>query len=150
MSRRVEPIPSSAVEALATLHRTCFPDDPWEAGALARIMALAGAFGWLAWEDDEPAGFILVRDLGNECEILSLGVTPRWRRRGVGQELLRACITETLGRGLPSVVLEVAVDNDPAIELYNAAGFGVVGRRARYYRRPGGRVDALILRLSLP
>jgi ribosomal-protein-alanine N-acetyltransferase len=150
VTRRVEPIPQGAAEALALLHRACFPDDPWEAGALTRIMALSGGFGWLAWEEDEPAGFILVRDLGNECEILSFGVTPRWRRRGIGQSLLQTAIEETARRGLPSIVLEVAIDNDPAIELYNSAGFGAVGRRARYYRRPGGRVDALILRLALP
>ena len=150
MSRRIEPIPEGATEALAVLHRACFPDDPWEAPALARIMALSGGFGWLAWEEDEPAGFILVRDLGNECEILSFGVTPRWRRRGIAQVLLRTAIDEAARRSLPSVVLEVAIDNDPARELYLAAGFSVVGRRARYYQRPDGRVDALVLRLALP
>ncbi|HEU0218571.1 MAG TPA: GNAT family N-acetyltransferase [Stellaceae bacterium] len=150
MSRRIEPIPEAATEALAVLHCACFPDDPWEAPALARIMALSGGFGWLAWEEDELAGFILVRDLGNECEILSFGVTPRWRRRGIAQALLRTAIDEAAGRSLPSVVLEVAIDNDPARELYLAAGFTVVGRRARYYRRPDGRVDALVLRLALP
>jgi len=150
MTCRIEPIPEGAAEALAILHRACFPDDPWEAGALARIMALSGGFGWLAWEGEEPAGFILVRDLGNECEILSLGVTPRWRRRGIAQALLRTAIAEAGRRALPSLVLEVAIDNDAAGDLYAGAGFVAVGRRQRYYRRPDGRVDALILRLVLP
>jgi ribosomal-protein-alanine N-acetyltransferase len=147
---RIAPIPEGAAEALAILHCACFPDDPWEAGALARIMALSGGFGWLAWEGSEPAGFILVRDLGNECEILSLGVAPRWRRRGIAQALLGAAIAEAGHRELPSLVLEVAIDNDAASELYHSAGFVSVGRRARYYARPEGRVDALILRLALP
>jgi [ribosomal protein S18]-alanine N-acetyltransferase len=150
MSRRVEPIPPAAVEALAILHRACFPDDPWEAGALARIMALSGGFGWIAFEDEEPAGFILVRDLGNECEVLSLGVAPRWRRRGIAQDLLRTAMEEGTRRNLPSMVLEVAVDNEAANDLYSAAGFVAVGRRARYYKRPDGRADAMILRLVLP
>jgi ribosomal-protein-alanine N-acetyltransferase len=150
VNRRIEPIPRHAVDALAVLHRACFPDDPWEAGALARIMALSGGFGWLAWEDDEPAGFILVRDLGSECEVLSLGVAPRWRRRGIAGDLLRTAFAEAQRRGLPSVVLEVAVDNVAAGDLYAGAGFAAVGRRARYYRRPDGRADALILRLALP
>ncbi|HWB48806.1 MAG TPA: GNAT family N-acetyltransferase [Stellaceae bacterium] len=150
MSRRIEPIPPGTVEALAVLHRACFPDDPWEAPALARIIALAGGFGWLAWEEGEPAGFILVRDLGNECEVLSLGVVPCWRRRGVAQALLRMAIEEAARRGLPSVVLEVAVDNEAAKDLYGGAGFTAVGRRPRYYRRPDGRADALVLRLALP
>jgi [ribosomal protein S18]-alanine N-acetyltransferase len=146
----ISPIPAHAVEALAVLHRACFPDDPWEAGALTRIMALSGGFGWLAWEDDEPVGFILIRDLGNECEILSLGVAPRWRRRGVAQTLLGTAAAEAKRRKLPSLVLEVAVDNDAARDLYGAVGFVSVGRRARYYSRPDGRVDALIMRLACP
>lgn len=150
MTTRITPIPEGAVEALAILHCACFPDDPWEAGALARIMALSGGFGWLAWEDQDPAGFILVRDLGNECEILSLGVAPRWRRRGLAQALLATTVAAATHRRLPSVVLEVAIDNDAARDLYAAAGFVAVGRRARYYRRPDGRADALILRLALP
>ena len=149
MSRRIEPIPASAIEALAILHQACFPDDPWEAGALARIMALSGGFGWLAFEEEEPAGFILVRDLGNECEVLSLGTAPRWRRRGIAQDLLRTAVEEATRRNLPSVVLEVAVDNESANDLYRAAGFVAVGRRARYYSRPDGRVDAIILRVAL-
>jgi ribosomal-protein-alanine N-acetyltransferase len=147
---RIAPIPAGAAEPLAALHRACFPDDPWEAGALSRIMALSGGFGWLAWEGRAPVGFILVRDLGNECEILSLGVAPRWRRRGIAQALLAAVVAESERRDLPSLVLEVAIDNDAASTLYSSAGFVAVGRRARYYRRPGGRVDALILRLVLP
>jgi ribosomal-protein-alanine N-acetyltransferase len=150
VSRRIEPIPPTAIEALAVLHCACFPDDPWEASALSRVMALSGGFGWLAFEDDEPAGFILVRDLGNECEVLSLGVAPRWRRRGIAQDLLRAATDEANRRDLPSIVLEVAVDNDAANDLYVGAGFTAVGRRARYYKRPDGRVDALVLRLALP
>jgi ribosomal protein S18 acetylase RimI-like enzyme len=102
MSRRIAPIPATGMEALAILHRACFPDDPWEAPALARILALSGGFGWLAFENEEPAGFILVRDLGNECEVLSLGVAPRWRRRRIAQELLRTAINEAERRELPS------------------------------------------------
>ena len=150
MTVRIEPIPPTAAQPLAVLHSACFPDDPWDAGALGRIMALSGAFGWLAWEEDAPVGFVLVRDLGDECEILSLGVTPRWRRRGTARTLLAAAIAETRRRRLASLVLEVATDNDPANALYAALGFAPVGRRQRYYRRPGGRADALILRLILP
>jgi len=149
MTRRIEALPVGAAEPLAILHGACFPDDPWEAGAMARLIALTGSFGWLVWDGDSPAGFILVRDLGNECEILSLGVAPRWRRLGIAQDLLRAAIAEARRRALPSLVLEVATDNDPAQALYTGLGFSAVGRRARYYKRPDGRADALILRLTL-
>jgi ribosomal-protein-alanine N-acetyltransferase len=143
---RIEPIPAGAAEPLAILHRACFPDEPWDASALARIQALHGCFGWLAWAGTKPAGFVLVRDLANECEILSLGVAPRHRRCGIGRALLEATVTETARRGIRSLVLEVAIDNDAARALYEAVEFVTVGRRARYYQRPDGRADALILR----
>jgi [ribosomal protein S18]-alanine N-acetyltransferase len=149
MSSRIEPLPEGADEPLSIMHSACFPDDPWSAGALARLIALTGSFGWLAWEDDEPVGFVLVRDLGNECEVLSIGVLPRWRRRGLAQALLRAVVSEARRRRLPSVVLEVAIDNDAAAALYAGLGFFKVGRRPRYYRRPDGRADAFVLRLGV-
>jgi [ribosomal protein S18]-alanine N-acetyltransferase len=149
VSRRIKPLPEGGAEPLAILHAACFPDDPWEAGALARLIALTGSFGWIACEGETPAGFILVRDLGNECEVLSLGVAPRWRRLGIAQDLLQAAIEETRRRARSSLVLEVATDNDAAGALYAGFGFVAVGRRARYYKRPDGRADALILRLTL-
>jgi ribosomal-protein-alanine N-acetyltransferase len=146
---RIETIPAGAAEPLAAMHRSAFPDDPWDAPAMGRILDLAGCFGWFAWEEENPAGFILVRDLGGECEILSLGVVPRWRRRGIGLALMQTAIDAARRRGSRSLVLEVAVDNDPARALYETAGFVAVGRRPRYYRRPDGRTDALILRLAV-
>jgi len=96
-----------------------------------------------------PAGFVLARDLGDECEILSLGVAPPWRRRGVGGDLIGAVIAEAKRRGNASIVLEVATDNDAARRLYTRFGFVAAGRRARYYRRIDGPADAFILRLAL-
>jgi hypothetical protein len=33
---RVAPLPAGAAEPLALLHAACFPEDPWDAEALAR------------------------------------------------------------------------------------------------------------------
>ena len=146
MSCAITPLPAGAAEPLALLHARCFPEEPWDAEALGRILALSGGFGRLAWSDDMPVGFVLARDLGNECEILSLGVLPEFRRRSVGRTLLRAVIEEARQQGRPSVVLEVGADNEAARALYADAGFVTVGYRPRYYRRGGETVDALILR----
>ena len=146
---RITPLPATAATPLAMLHTACFPDDPWSADALARILGLSGCFGHLAWESEAPCGFVLARDLGDECEILSIGVAPEARRSGIGRRLLEAALAEARRRGTASVVLEVAADNSPARRLYRRLGFVRVGYRPRYYRRPGGLADALILRLSL-
>jgi ribosomal-protein-alanine N-acetyltransferase len=131
------------------LHRICFPEDPWDAEAMARVLGLSGCFGRLAWEGGEPCGFVLARDLGDECEILSVGVEPAARGRGIGTRLMAAALAEARRRGAASVVLEVAADNEAARRLYAGLGFARVGHRPRYYRRPDGLADALILRVSL-
>ena len=146
MNCAITSLPVGATEPLALLHAGCFPEDPWDADALGRILALSGGFGFVAWQGDMPVGFALARDLGGEGEILSLGVLPDCRRLGVGRMLLRAVTDEAARRGLPSIVLEVADDNAAARGLYVSAGFIAVGRRLRYYRRGGETIDALILR----
>lgn len=146
MSARLTPLPRGIAVPLAAMHRACFPDDPWDGDSMARILALAGVFGYLAWQADDPSGFVLARDLGEEAEILSLGVLPRWRRRGTGRALLDAVVAEAARRNLGSLVLEVAEGNEPARRLYAAAGFVEVGRRPRYYRDVDRLADGLILR----
>ena len=112
---------------------------------MARIIAIAGFFGGLAWEQDEPAGLALALDLGGECEILALGVDPGRRRAGTGSALLSAICEEATRRGGNRIFLEVAADNDAARTLYGAYGFSQIGRRPHYYRRAAGPVDALVL-----
>ena len=150
MNEPITPIPASAAVPLAALHRACFPEDPWDAPALERILALAGGFGYLAWHGETPAGFILARNLGSEVEVLSIGVLPGLRRRGIGRGLIDAIIAEATRSGVGSIVLEVATENEPARRLYATFGFLQVGRRPRYYRQRGAGADGLILRRAVP
>jgi [ribosomal protein S18]-alanine N-acetyltransferase len=153
VSRRFEPVSGAAAAGLATplsmLHAICFPQEPWTPQAMAKIMAIAGFFGRIAWEDDRPVGFALALDLGGEFEILSLGVVPQQRRRGTGSALLAAIGEEAGRRGGDRVFLEVAADNTAARALYSAAGYVQIARRSHYYRRPSGTVDALVLRATI-
>jgi [ribosomal protein S18]-alanine N-acetyltransferase len=149
VTARITPLPPGLAVPLAVMHRACFPEDPWDAPALDRILALSGVFGYLACEADAPTGFAVARDLGEEAEVLTVGVLPEARRHGVGRALLDAVLIETRRRGLESIVLEVAADNGAARRLYAGRGFRQVGRRPRYYRRPDSMVDALILRRSM-
>ena len=153
MNRRLEAVSGEAAGALAAplsiLHQACFPEEPWEPQAVAKIMAMAGFFGCVVWEDDEPVGFALALDLGSECEILALGVVPGRRRAGTGSALLAAICDEVLRRGGHSVFLEVAADNAGARALYAVGGFVQIGRRRDYYRRPGGPADALVLHRAI-
>jgi [ribosomal protein S18]-alanine N-acetyltransferase len=149
MSCQITPLPAGAALPLAAMHSACFPEEPWNAAVMDRLQALSGVFGFLAWCGDTPSGFVLARDLGDEVEVLSLGVLPVWRRRGVGRALLDAVIADAGRRGCASVVLEVAAGNPAARALYAGNGFVRVGRRPGYYRHSGEQSDGLILRRAV-
>jgi ribosomal-protein-alanine N-acetyltransferase len=137
------------LDLLAALHAACFAD-AWSARSLAAILATPGAFGLLATEAAEPVGFILLRGAADEAEILSLGVVPAARRRGVAGRLLAAATARLAEAGVRRLLLEVAEDNEAARALYAAAGFAQVGRRPAYYRQGPKLTAALIMALDLP
>lgn len=149
MSLRLSPVPALGAEPLAALHRACFPEDPWNASAMAEILGLAGFFGRLAWQAEAPAGFALALDLEDECEILSLGTLPQHRRAGIARALLVEICREARRRHAEFAVLEVAIDNIAARALYAGFGFTQAGSRPKYYRRGNSSIDAVILRLPL-
>ena len=149
MSRRFELLSKVMAGPVSVLHCACFPEDPWNSLAIAEIMNVAGFFGHIAWVDEMPAGFALALHLGEECEILALGVLPSRRREGIGSALLDAICVEGSLRGARRIVLEVAVDNRAALSVYTARGFIQVGHRWNYYRQAGSRGDALVLRRAL-
>ena len=137
---------------LAALHALCFPDDPWDAGLLARLLAMPGVIGLMAADarDASPEGLVLVRVAADEAEILTIGVAPGARGRGLGASLVAGAAARAAAAGAVSLFLEVAEDNLAARALYAHHGFAAIGRRPAYYSRPGATaVAALVLGLSL-
>ena len=135
---------------IAAAHHLCF-DEGWDEPTISRLMAMPGAFGLIAMSSSDPVAFAVCREAGGECEILTFGVLPPYRRVGAGAELLRSVCTEAEIRGAQRMFLEVADINRPARRLYESAGFKVVGRRPGYYAGADGKnkSDALILARDL-
>jgi [ribosomal protein S18]-alanine N-acetyltransferase len=138
----------AAATALATIHAECF-DPAWSASEIATLLEAPGAAAALAWIAGDPAGFVLVRTVADEAEILTIATRPLYRRRGIGAALLADACARARAGGAAAMFLEVAEDNPAARGLYAAAGFVPVGRRRAYYSRAQGSVSALILRLDL-
>lgn len=136
------------LDLIAAVHAACF-DEAWNRVSIAALLAMPGAFGLVAASGEEPAGFLLARIAADEAEILSLGVVPPARRRGIGSCLVQAGMERMARRGAHRVFLEVAEDNEAALALYRAAGFAPVGRRPRYYRERRARPAAALV-LSRP
>ena len=83
--------------------------------------------------------------MGIDADVMTMGVLPDFRGRGLGRVLMDALIDVARRWGSERVFLEVRESNAAAISLYENSGFEVVGRTKGYFRNP--REDALNMRL---
>jgi ribosomal-protein-alanine N-acetyltransferase len=149
-------VPAGALDApvFAALHAELFRDDPWSEGSMADLIGGPGAIAWLATGRDYgevmPVGYALARVSADEAEILSLGVLPEARDKGLGRRLVEAVADKARALGARTLYLEVAEDNAAARQLYARLGFADAGRRPGYYSAADGRsLDALVLQRAL-
>jgi len=98
---------------------------------------------------DKIIGFVLIRQVGDEAEILTLAVAPANRRQGVGYALLDATLRHIHHQSVKKLFLEVEEQNHAALSLYRRFGFEETGRRPGYYQTQTGRCDALTMRRLL-
>lgn len=136
---------------ISQLHCGLF-DDGWDPLAVARLLENPGATTLIARTGFPKAsvGFIMGQIAADEAEILSIGVSREWQRKGLGKKLLNGLERALIRAGVKRLHLEVADDNAPARALYTRMDFAETGRRKGYYARKGASaVDALILSKAL-
>ena len=85
-------------------------------GALRGLLSL-----WLIDQDHQVSD--------DEVYIEMLGVDPAWQGQGVARHLLHHAETIAYRRQLPYLTLNVVVDNDPALHLYQKMGFTIQTQR---------------------
>lgn len=95
----------------------------------------------LVYEDNGcVVAFLLATCLYETVDILSVVVDPNYRRRKIASNLFDYLISE-LAEEVETITLEVAVNNESAIELYKKFGFEIVNVRKKYYND----VDAYLM-----
>ena len=133
------------IPQIAALEKTCF-SHPWSEELLRQALwNEAAAIVVAEGEDGTVLGYAGVSTVLDEGYIDNVAVDPRFRRQGVGDELIAALAR--FGRAkLAFLTLEVRASNAPAIALYAKHGFQEAGRRKHYYDDP--REDAIIMTLE--
>ncbi|HSE28364.1 MAG TPA: ribosomal protein S18-alanine N-acetyltransferase [Gemmatimonadales bacterium] len=140
---RIRPASAEDAAELAELERRCF-SDPWSAEAFRATLDTPGGAGFVAEGGGGLVGYVLSLNAGRVAEVLNVAVAPDARRRGLARRLLACAVAALEAEGVREMFLEVRESNAAALRLYEDAGFGRIGRRKGYYRRPAE--DALVLR----
>jgi ribosomal-protein-alanine N-acetyltransferase len=149
----VRPAGALDLDAASRFHADAFEplgERPWTRRDVAELLASPGVAGFFIQHDGRDIGFVLVRIVADEAELLTIAVAREHRRFGAGRALLERTIEHARSGGAQSLFLEVDAGNRPARELYAQLGFRAVGQRPAYYqRREGPPSDALVMRLVL-
>lgn len=130
------------VKEAAMIHQKAFQHDTiggaggWNRATIAS--AIKHHHGMAVLWKNSLAGFVVWQRLASDQhEILTLAIDPSYQRQGMATALIHAA-TPIAGE----LLLEVAANNTPAIQLYKKLGFTERGSRPKYYP---GDVDALIM-----
>jgi ribosomal protein S18 acetylase RimI-like enzyme len=118
--------------ALRRLESVCFEKDAWPFLDLIAVLTWPEVIRLKAVDAGEMIGFIAgdPRSSDGVAWISTIGVDPRWQRRGVGRALLRACEAQV---ELPRMKLTVRISNQAAIALYEQEGYQMADLWRGYY-----------------
>ena len=97
-------------------------------------------------EFERIAGYIVAREVAGEVHINNVAVRAQYRRRGIGEELLKRTLDLGQQLGATTAFLEVREGNLAAQSLYRKCGFLPVAIRSGYYSEP--REDAVVMSLT--
>ncbi|WP_216381348.1 ribosomal protein S18-alanine N-acetyltransferase [Arcanobacterium phocae] len=69
----------------------------------------------------------------DDAEILTIAVSPRYQRQGIGSRLLEILLDIAACHGAQRVFLEVRSKDEGVQKMYAKAGFQEISRRKHYY-----------------
>ena len=84
-------------------------------------------------------------DAPGETLLLSMGILPGWRGRGLGQFFVGCTLRCLASEGLEAVTLHVGAHNRRAVKLYREVGFEEVGE----LQAPGSAPDPVLQGLNV-
>ena len=145
----IRPVETRDLDAIAMIESRLF-QRPLGGGDLEQLKARPASRGFVFQDTGaRVTSYALFLYAGTSADVVSLGTDPKAQRAGLASRLLTSALQDLAGEGVEEVILEVAVDNIAALVLYTRSGFIEAARRAGYYRRSNGTVDAIVMRRNL-
>jgi len=135
--------------AVLAIERLSFPN-PWQESTFrGEIQNRSISYPWVIVREpgSQVVGYVIFWKIGEEVQVNNIAIHPDFRRRGLGEALLRKVISWVKQQGAQYITLEVRQSNLAAQALYFKLGFKTVGIRRFYYSNPAE--DALVMMLNL-
>jgi ribosomal-protein-alanine N-acetyltransferase len=130
---------------MMAVERACFDDLRYSRDIVLFMLSDEDFSSFLA-EERGVIGSACVHVSGANAHLVSIGVVPEHRRRGVAAALLSAAEEEARSRGADRMALQVSVLNVPAMNMYLRRGY-ITECILRDYYGPGK--DAILMDRAL-
>ena len=131
-----------------SLDKELFPYSPWSASQYKEEFSSPTRHFVVALDEEQMiVGYAGVFAAGGvEADILTVGVVPEHRGKGIAKALMALITDWAISEGSTAMMLEVKVDNLEAIGLYESLGYSRLNIRKDYF---GAGLDAQVMRLEL-
>lgn len=132
-----------------SLDKELFPYSPWSSAQYKEEFSSPTRHFVVAVNETQSiVGYAGVFAPGEtEADILTVGVIPEHRGRGIAKALMALITDWAIAQGSIAMMLEVKTDNIEAIALYETLGYSKLNTRKDYF---GAGLDALVMRRDLP
>ena len=121
--------------ALMAIEEDCFGAERFSPETIRAFLERSDTFVLIAEREGEAVGSAMCLFSVDERhgKIASIAVLRRFRRRGIGSELLGECERTLQAKNINRFSLEVETINQPAIELYASTGYETKGVLQDFY-----------------
>ena len=132
----------------ASLDKELFPYSPWSASQYKEEFSSPTRHFVVALDEAQNiVGYAGVFAPGGaEADILTVGVVPSHRGKGIAKALIALITDWAKAQGSTAMMLEVKTDNSEALGLYKSLGYSKLNIRKDYF---GAGLDAQVMRLEL-
>lgn len=138
-------VEDASIRDLDELHRIekeCFRQEAFTRQQIAFLLEDYNTVSLAAKQKGAITGFIMgnihMNRRSSVGHILTVDVASKYRRRGIGLQLLAAIERLFKEKGVRRCSLEVREDNTAALRLYRKAGYTQVGILKNYYKNCSG------------
>lgn len=149
MLAKIEKASIEHLDRLYEIEMKCFETEAFTKQQIAYLITDSNSVILVSRVKDEVVGFVIGKTYMDKKpaagQILTIDVSPKHRRKGIGQRLLHEIEKTLKDKGVKICYLEVRENNFVALSLYQKLGYKRVGRLENYY----GNAHGIRLRKAL-
>ena len=130
------------LDRLYEIEIKCFGREAFTKQQIAYMLADSNSVSLVSKVRGEIVGYVIGKTYVDKKSatghILTIDVSPKHRRKGIGQRLLQEIEKIFKGKGVKICCLEAREDNIAALNLYQKFGYEKAGRLEYYYGNAHG------------